>query len=115
MGKYALFAFNGEVVCFVHVLLNGLNLKARGQEVKIVIEGAACRLIPELGEAGHPFHQLYTKAKAEGLIDGVCQACAQKMGSLDAARAQGLTILEDMSGHAGMAPYILDGYQIITF
>jgi len=115
MGKYALFAFNGEAMCFIHVLLNGLNLKARGQEVKIIIEGAACRLIPELGEAGHPFHQLYTKAKEEGLIDGVCQACAQKMGSLDAARAQGLAILEDMSGHAGMAPYILEGYQIITF
>ena len=115
MGKYALFAFNGEDVCFVHVLLNGLNLKARGQEVKIVIEGAACGLIPELGEAGHPFHQLYATAKEEGLIDGVCKACAQKMGGLDAAQAQGLTILDDMSGHAGMAPYILGGYQIITF
>jgi hypothetical protein len=58
---------------------------------------------------------LYAKAREAGLIAGICQACAQKMGSLDAARAQGLTILADMSGHAGMAPYILDGYRIITF
>lgn len=115
MGKYALFAFNGEAMCFVHVLLNGLNLKAKGHEVKIIIEGAACGLIPELGEAGHPFHQLYVKAREAGLLDGVCKACAQKMGSLDAARAQSLAIREDMSGHAGMAPYILEGYQIITF
>ena len=115
MGKYALFAFNGEVMCFIHVLLNGLDLKARGQEVKIIIEGAACRLIPELEEAGHPFHQLYTQAREQGLLDGVCKACAQKMGSLDTARTQGLNIREDMSGHAGMAPYILEGYQIITF
>jgi hypothetical protein len=115
MKKYALFAFTGEVMCFLHVLLNGLDLKARGQEVKIIIEGAACRLIPELEEAGHPFHQLYAKAKEEGLLDGVCKACAQKMGSLDAARTQGLTIREDMSGHAGMAPFILEEYQIITF
>jgi hypothetical protein len=113
--KYALFAFNGEALCFMHVLLNGLNLKAEGQEVKIVIEGAACRLIPELGEAGHPFHRLYAQAREEGLLAGICKACAQKMGSLDAARVQGLTIREDMSGHAGMAPYILEGYQIITF
>ncbi len=56
MGKYALFAFNGEAMCFMHVLLNGLNLQAQGQEVKIIIEGAACRLVPELEEAGHPFH-----------------------------------------------------------
>lgn len=115
MAKYALFAFTGEAMCFVHVLLNGLDLKAKGQEVKIIIEGAACRLVPELGEAGHPFHQLYIKTREAGLIDGICKACAHKMGSLEAARAQGLTILEDMSGHAGMAPYILDGYQVITF
>lgn len=115
MEKFALFAFNGDATCFVHVLLNGLNLKARGQEVKIVIEGAACGLIPELEEAGHPFHQLYAKAKEDGLLDGVCKACAQKMGSLDAVRAQGLAVREDMSGHAGMAPYLLEGYQIITF
>lgn len=115
MPKYALFAFNGEAMCFIHVLLNGLNLKARGQEVKIVIEGAACGLVPELEEAGHPFHQLYVQAKEAGLIDGVCQACAQKMKSLDAVQAQGLPLRADMSGHAGMAPYLLEGYQIITF
>ena len=115
MGKYALFAFTGEATSFVHVLLNGLDLKAKGQEVKIVIEGAACRLVPELGEADHPFHQLYTKAREQGLFDGVCKACAQKMGGLEAARTQGLIILEDLSGHAGMARYILEGYSIITF
>jgi hypothetical protein len=115
MKKYALFAFNGDAMCFIHVLLNGLDLKAKGQEVKIVFEGAACRLVPELGEVSHPFHQLYAKAREEGLFDGICKACAQKMGSLEAARGQGLTILEDMSGHAGMAPYILEGYRIITF
>ena len=115
MEKYALFAFNGEAMCFIHVLLNGLELAARGHEVKIVIEGAACRLIPELGETVNPFYQHYSKAREKGLIAGICQACAQKMGSLEAARAQGLTILADMSGHAGMAPFILDGYRIITF
>jgi hypothetical protein len=102
-------------MCFIHVLLNGLDLKAQGAEVKIVLEGAACRLVPEVGEAGHPFHQLYAKAREQGLFDGICKACAQKMGSLDAARTQGLTILEDMSGHAGMAPFIQAGYRIITF
>ncbi len=115
MDRYALFAFTGEAMCFMHVLLNGLDLKANGQEVKIIIEGAACRLVPELGEAAHPWQQLYTKAREAGLIAGVCQACAQKMGSLEAARAQGLTILADMSGHAGMAPFMLEGYRIITF
>jgi hypothetical protein len=47
---FALFAFTGEAMCFMHVLLNGFNLQAKGGEVKIIIEGAACRLAPELGE-----------------------------------------------------------------
>ncbi len=66
MEKYALFAFNGEARCFIHVLLNGLDLAARGHEVKIVIEGAACRLVPELGETVNPFYQHYSKARDKG-------------------------------------------------
>ncbi len=115
MDKYALFAFNGEVMCFVHVLLNGLDLKAKGAEVRVVFEGAACRLVSELADQGHPFHQLYVKAREQGLFDGICKACAHKMGSLEAAKAQGLPLLEDLAGHAGMAPYLQAGYRIITF
>ena len=43
MEKVALFAFKGEPMCFIHVLLNALDMSKRGYEVKIVIEGAATR------------------------------------------------------------------------
>jgi hypothetical protein len=39
MKKVVLFAFNGETMCFIHVLLNGLDMKANGYDIKIVIEG----------------------------------------------------------------------------
>ena len=39
MKKVALFAFNGELMCLMHVLLNAIDMNERGQEVKIVIEG----------------------------------------------------------------------------
>ncbi len=45
--KFALFAFNGDPMCFVHVLLNALDMKERGNEVKIILEGASVKLIPE--------------------------------------------------------------------
>ena len=32
MKKVALFAFNGELMCFVHVLLNALDMKEKGYE-----------------------------------------------------------------------------------
>jgi hypothetical protein len=36
-----LVAFRGEPMCFVHVLLNALDMKERGYDVKVVIEGTA--------------------------------------------------------------------------
>ena len=115
MKKIVLFAFNGEFMCFIHVLLNALDMKEKGYDAKIVIEGAATKLIPELSKKSNPMSGFYTKAKAEDLIAGVCKACSQKMGTLEDARAEGLDLLDDMNGHPGMAGYMADGYEVITF
>ncbi len=115
MRKYVLFAFNGEMMCFVHVLLNALRMHEQGWEAKIVIEGAATRLIPELVKADNPLASLYVKAKNLGLVEGACKACSQKMGTLTEAEAQGLRLLDDMSGHPGMAGYISQGFTVLTF
>lgn len=114
-GKYALFAFNGEAMCFVHVLLNALDLAARGHEVQIVVEGAACGLVPKFTEAGSPLAPLWRQARDKGLVAGVCRACAAKLGTLTAAEAQGLPLLADMQGHAGMGGFLDRGFTIITF
>jgi hypothetical protein len=113
--KTALFAFNGEAMCFMHVLLNALDLQAKGFEVKLVIEGAATRLIPEMAKPESPLFRLYEKAMSQNLIDGACRACAAKMGTLQAAEAQGIRLLDDMLGHPSISRYLEDEYQIITF
>ena len=63
MKKIALFAFNGELMCFVHVLLNAIDMNDRRYEVKIIIEGSATKLVPELAQPENPMHRLYEKAK----------------------------------------------------
>jgi hypothetical protein len=37
------------------------------------------------------------------------------MGTLDAAKKEGLKLLDDMSGHPGMARYQEEGFEVITF
>jgi hypothetical protein len=37
------------------------------------------------------------------------------MGVLKAAEDQGLKLLDDMAGHPGMALYLEEGFEIITF
>ncbi len=115
MKKVVLFAFNGEAMCFVHVLLNGLDMKEKGNEVKIVIEGAATKLVPVLSEPTSILNGPYKKAKESGLIDGVCKACAGKMGTIADAQAEGLTLLDDMMGHPGIGRYLNDGYTVMAF
>ena len=115
MKKFALFVFNGDPMCFIHVLLNGLDLNAKGHEVRIVIEGAATKLLPELAKHDHPLHQLWQRCLAANLVAGVCRACANKMGTLDEAEAQQLPLLADMNGHPAMSAYMAAGYSIISF
>jgi hypothetical protein len=112
--KTAIFAFRGDPICFVHVLLNAIDLHEKAGVVKIILEGEATRLIIELRKPEHPLHVLYAKAKELDLIDGVCRACALKMDALEVAEAEGFRIADDMAGHAGMAPYMEQGYEIIT-
>ena len=115
MKKFALFVFNGDPMCFIHVLLNALDMKTKGDEAKIIIEGASVKLIPELVKPDHPLNGLWKKNLEAGLVEGVCKACSSKLGTLEAAKEQGLPLLDDMSGHPGMSTYRDKGYEIITF
>ena len=115
MKKIALFAFSGEAMCFVHVLLNALDMNENGYEVKIIIEGSATKLVEDLADEQKPFANLYQKVKDLGLIDCVCKACANKMNSLHSAMEQQLPLCDELSGHPSMAKYIEQGFEIITF
>lgn len=113
--KVALFAFNGEPMCFAHALLNAKELHDAGTEVKLVIEGSATARIKGLVHSEQPFHKLYMVIREAGLIDGVCRACSAKMGAMAAAEAQGLSLLDEMAGHPSMRRYLEAGYEVITF
>jgi len=115
MKKVVLFAFNGEPTCFIHVLLNALDMNDKGYDAKIVIEGAATKLVPELAKKGTPFFSLYERAKSLGIIDGACKACSSKMGTLEAVKEEGLALLDEMSGHPSIASYQEKGFEVMTF
>ncbi len=113
--KILLVAFQGQAMCFIHVLLNGLELAAKGHQCKIIIEGEATKLIPEISQDGHFLNALYRQILEKGLLEGVCRACSAKMQVLEAVKNAGLPLLDDMSGHPGMANYIEQGFEIINF
>ena len=113
--KTVIFAFRGNPMCFIHVLLNGIDLHERGKEGKIVIEGEAVTLVPEMSKPDHFLFTLYRKAKDLGLIAAVCKACSMKLGVAKVVEEEGLPLFGDMSGHPSMGSYLEKDYQIITF
>ena len=115
MTDYVLFVFNGDPMCFIHVLLNALDMDQRNHKARIVVEGAATALIADLAAPEHPLNALWQKVIAKGLVAGVCKACATKMGTVSAAADQLLPLLDDMNGHPSMAAFRTAGFEIITF
>ncbi|MFP7754205.1 DsrE family protein [Thermodesulfobacteriota bacterium B35] len=113
--KTVFFAFRGDAMCFIHVLLNGLDMAEQGMEGRIVIEGEAVKLVPEMAARDHFLHQLFTRAQDNGLIVGACRACSTKLGVAEAVSASGVELIGDMSGHPAMAPWLEQGYRILTF
>lgn len=113
--KVVLFAFNGETMCFVHVLLHALDLNDKGYDVKLVIEGSAVKQVKELALKDKPFANLYHQVIEKGLLDCVCRACSAKLGTLDAAQEQHLPLGDDMKGHPSISQYLEQGYEVLTF
>ena len=115
MDKVVLVAFNGEMMCFVHVLLNALDMDAKGMEARIVFEGTATKLVAELAKEGNAFRKLYLECRDKGLLAGACRACSAKTGSLESVQAEGLPLLDDMNGHPSLAAYMRSGFTVLTF
>jgi len=115
MTKFALFVFNGDPMCFIHVLLNALDMKKKGHDPCIILEGASVKLIPELIKPENPLNKLWQKAIDQHLVQGVCNACSGKLGTLEDAKAQDLPLLDDMAGHPSLSGYRQKGFEIITF
>lgn len=115
MQKTVLFAFRDDPLCFIHVLLNALDLADKGFEAGIVLEGASVTLVSRMEDPGHFLNALYRKCRERGLVFGACRACSAKLGALAAVEAAGLPLLDDMSGHPGMAAYLARGFTVLTF
>lgn len=128
MGQFALFAFNGDPMCFIHVLINAQELQDKGHDVALVIEGSSVKLCSLLTDgagwedfkASKPqMYELLAKnfenVRERDLISCVCRACATQLGALEAVEKAGLILCGELKGHPSMARYIVEGYKIITF
>jgi len=108
-------AFEGKKACFLHALLNALDMSEKGIEVSIVMEGESPSLLKEIVNETDALHGLYSEAKRKGLIKAVCYRCSKLMGVLEIVEKEGLPLNGSMKNHVPLAPYVERGAEIITF
>ncbi len=94
-----------------HFLLNAQDLKQKGVNIKIILEGDATKYVTKIGDPNHPLHSMYQSIKNS--ISAVCRGCAITTGTLEEAEKQGLPIIGNLDNHVALEPYVKDGYQII--
>lgn len=114
MTKVVFFAFSGEPVCFMHAILNALDLEEQGMWGEIVFEGKSTDLIPLISKPDHYIYPLFEQAKERGMFYGACHSCANKMKVAEFFEKENIPLIGDMSGHPPMSDFIRQGYTIIT-
>src|SRR5512143_2910333 len=114
MKKVVLFAFDGEPSRFAHAMLNAMDMKDRGCDVKVVVEGEATKLLSVLRNETKQYADVFRRFRAANLIDCVCKTCATRNAVMPTVIEQGLRAEGEMSGHPSIARYLDAGYEVIT-
>jgi predicted peroxiredoxin len=121
MQRKILFILFAEDVCRqLHAFMYANDLHRKGYQTRIIVEGMATRLLADLEGAPPQLQKAVADAKSAGLIAGACLQASSGCGSAedrdigDAIKARGVGLLSDLDNHAGIEPFIREGYEVIA-
>jgi hypothetical protein len=117
--KLLLVVFTNDPCKRNHAFMHALDLSTRGHEVRIILEGEGTRC---LAEREGRFGELFAAAENRGLLAGACKTASAGCAAQDPARnmtalaaEQGIPLLDDMDGHAGVSDYVSDGFELVVY
>ena len=84
----------------------------RGDEVRLIFDGAGTGWVPICERPDYEYHDLYTDVR-EAI--SVCDFCARAYGVSDAVDDAGLDRLASNDGHPSIHSLVDDDYEIMTF
>jgi hypothetical protein len=94
------------------------EIKERGEQVALVLQGAGARWPAGLVKPLHPGHALYNAVRET--VAGVCGGCADVLGATEAAAATGLPLRRESKlpgtiGILDLSRHLADSYRMVTF
>jgi len=110
--KVALFLFaeKGDTNRVMHGLLYAWDLRDKGFDTVLVLEGLAVRLPLDLSKSDHPMREWWEKVRD---IAVACTGCASAMGVIQELRELGIPLKGNEMTHISPSGYLADGYQVI--
>lgn len=110
--KLALFLFaeQGDTNRVMHGLLYAWDLRDKGFDVVLVLEGLAVKLPIDFSKPNHPMHEWWEKVRGMAVA---CTGCASAMGVIQELRDLGIPLMGNEMTHISPSGYLSDGYQVI--
>jgi len=99
----------------MHALLYASELLSNGYEVVLVFDGAGTGWANELAKGEHPLNALYRELKAKGIMEEVCDDCAEHLKVKDMLTEEQKALLTgEYRGHPSLVRWIKQGYRILV-
>jgi hypothetical protein len=99
----------------VHALLYAAELAENGYEVVLIFDGAGTGWANELRKPENPLHQHYLRIKELGMVEEICDYCAQKFHvKKNLPEQQRKLLVGEYEGHPSLVKWIDRGYQVIS-
>jgi len=99
----------------VHALLYATELAEKGYAAVLIFDGAGTGWANELRKPENPLHKHYLKIKELGMVEEICDYCADSFDVKDDLPEQQRKLLVgDYEGHPSLVKWIECGYQIIV-
>ena len=117
--KLLFIVFTNDPCTRNHAFMHALDLAEKGHTARILLEGEATRCVAE--QEGF-FGNLFEAARDKDILLGACKTASGGCSTNDPSRnvvtlaeAQGIPLLEGMNGHASIAEYVDDGFEIVVY
>ena len=118
-GKYAIILQAGNETNeggarAMHALLYAGELLSNGYKVVLIFDGAGTGWANELTSSEHPLSGLYRELKTKGIMEEVCDDCAEHLKVKDKLTEQQKALLTgEYKGHPSLIRWIEQGYRIL--
>ena len=98
-----------------HALMYATELLENGYDVVLIFDGAGTGWANELRKPENPLHKKYLKIQELGMVEEICDECAEKFKVKDQFSPRQRSLLAgEYEGHPSLVKWVTKGYQIIV-